>query len=105
MYRTGDRARQRADGTLEPLGRADRQVKVRGFRVEPGEVEAALRAEPAVRAAAVLPYRDGLVAYVVLDPLREAAAAGDLREALAARLPAYLVPSRVVAVDELPVTP
>jgi amino acid adenylation domain-containing protein len=101
MYRSGDRGRHRGDGILEFLGRADRQVKVRGFRVEPAEVEAALRGEPGLREAAVVPYRGDLVAYVLLD----GRTADGLREALAGRLPAYLVPSRVLAVDAMPVTP
>jgi amino acid adenylation domain-containing protein len=106
MYRTGDRVRwtEGADGTpvLHFLGRMDRQAKVRGFRVEPGEVEAALLAHPEVRSAAVLADGDRLVAYVVA---RAAAAGAEaLRAHLAATLPAYLVPSAFVTVDALPLT-
>ncbi|MFL5383052.1 MAG: amino acid adenylation domain-containing protein [Longimicrobiaceae bacterium] len=106
LYRTGDLGRYRPDGEVEPMGRADRQVQVRGFRVEPGEVEAALAAHPAVRAAAVVP-RDGaggaktLVAYVVTD-LDDAAA--ELRPFLAGRLADYMVPGAFVRLDALPLT-
>ncbi|HSF41300.1 MAG TPA: non-ribosomal peptide synthase/polyketide synthase [Thermoanaerobaculia bacterium] len=106
MYRTGDLARWRPDGTLEFLGRADRQVKIRGFRVEPGEVEAALRAHPAVRDAVVVasPEPSGtgrrLVAYAVTDA-DPAALQAFLRE----RLPEPLVPSAFVRLPELPLTP
>ncbi|WP_146607641.1 non-ribosomal peptide synthetase, partial [Spongiactinospora gelatinilytica] len=101
MYRTGDLARRRPDGALEYLGRADDQVKVRGHRIEPGEVEAALARVPGVTGAAAA-LRDGLlVGYVTgagLDP-------AEIRGALAARLPAALVPAAVVAIGELPLTP
>ncbi|RFS82990.1 amino acid adenylation domain-containing protein [Actinomadura spongiicola] len=104
MYRTGDLVRRAADGTLEFAGRADRQVKIRGHRVEPGEVEAALTAEPDV-ARALAVARDGrLVAYVVGDgerPLDPAA----LRDRAAALLPAAFVPAAVVVLDALPLTP
>ncbi|MFD3874012.1 amino acid adenylation domain-containing protein [Streptomyces sp. NPDC058623] len=110
MYRTGDRARWRADGQLEFLGRADDQVKIRGYRIEPAEVEAALTAHPAVGRAAVL-VRDGrrLIAYAVLRPAagRGPAAsppAGELREHLALRLPAFMVPDSVVLLDTFPLT-
>ncbi|WP_410667634.1 non-ribosomal peptide synthase/polyketide synthase [Amycolatopsis sp. cmx-4-68] len=99
LYRTGDRARWTADGQLEHLGRVDDQVKVRGFRIEPGEVETALRAQAGVTDAAV-DARDGrLVAYVVGDA--EPAA---LRAGLTGILPAHLVPSAFVALHRLPLT-
>ena len=105
LYRTGDLARWRADGVLEFLGRADDQVKVRGFRVEPGEVEAVLRSFPGVREAVVLTRGDGarrhLVGYV--SPA-EGVDAGTLRPALlreflAYRLPEYLVPAGFAVVE------
>ncbi|WP_436494697.1 non-ribosomal peptide synthetase [Actinokineospora sp. HUAS TT18] len=96
LYRTGDLARWRHDNTLEFLGRVDRQVKVRGHRIEPGEVEAACRTHPAVTDALVIARNDKLVAYVIGD-------AGDLRPFLRAKLPDYLVPNEVVHVDAFPV--
>ncbi|SDI12834.1 non-ribosomal peptide synthase domain TIGR01720/amino acid adenylation domain-containing protein [Actinokineospora alba] len=101
MYRTGDRVRWTADGRLDYLGRVDDQVKVRGFRIEPGEVAAVLREQPGVRDAAVVAHADTachrLVAYVVGEP-------GDLRADLARVLPDYLVPAAFVTLDALPLT-
>ncbi|MCW6010645.1 amino acid adenylation domain-containing protein, partial [Micromonospora sp. CPCC 205371] len=96
MYRTGDVVRWRADGQLEFLGRSDDQVKVRGHRIELGEVEAALAACDGVSRAAVA-VRDGrLVGYAVTSDVE------GVREAVARRLPAYMVPSAIVGLAELP---
>ncbi|GAA4834613.1 hypothetical protein GCM10023235_06500 [Kitasatospora terrestris] len=105
IYRTGDRVRRTGAGLLEFLGRADRQVKLRGFRVELAEVEAALAACPEVSSAVVLhdrgPAGDRLIGYVV--PAR---AAGDrLRERLAQLLPEHMLPADVVGLDALPLNP
>ncbi|MFF2658537.1 amino acid adenylation domain-containing protein [Kitasatospora sp. NPDC058032] len=108
-YRTGDLVRRRGDGALEFLGRIDAQVKVRGYRVEPGEVESALLAQPGVGQAAVLARADRLLAYVVPEAPADAPAdAPDpaaLRAALAATLPGHLVPNAVLVLDALPLTP
>ncbi|MFL6194096.1 MAG: non-ribosomal peptide synthase/polyketide synthase [Thermoanaerobaculia bacterium] len=103
-YRTGDLARWRPDGALEFLGRADDQVKVRGVRVEPAEVEARLAAHPGVRRAAVVARDGGLAAFFVA----EGEAAPDraaLRAFLLASLPEAMVPSIFASVPELPLTP
>ncbi|GAA1642721.1 non-ribosomal peptide synthetase [Actinoplanes couchii] len=104
MYRTGDRARRRSDGAIEFLGRDDEQVKIRGVRVELGEVEAALLGLHGVEQAVAMVHGDGvdkrLVAYVTgfdPDPVR-------LRRQMPAVVPAHLVPSTFVAMDAFPVT-
>ncbi|MCE6998605.1 amino acid adenylation domain-containing protein [Saccharothrix sp. S26] len=104
MYRTGDLGRLREDGAVDFLGRADDQIKIRGFRVEPGEVRAALTGHPAVRQAAVVVREDRpgdkrLVAYVVAG-----GSPRELRAHVAGLLPEHLVPSAVVVLDELPRT-
>ncbi|MHA6326928.1 MupA/Atu3671 family FMN-dependent luciferase-like monooxygenase [Roseivivax sp. CAU 1753] len=101
MYRTGDRVMRRADGTLDFLGRADGQVKLRGMRIELGEVEARIEALPGVTQAAATVRADRLLAYVTGTPGDEAA----IKTALAARLPAHMVPARIVTLDALPLTP
>ena len=107
MYRTGDRVRRSATGVLEFLGRADRQVKVRGFRVELGEIEEALRSCPDVLTAVVTvrqgPREPALVAHYVPAP-GTAPTAGELRAHTAATLPGHLVPAAFVALDALPMT-
>jgi amino acid adenylation domain-containing protein len=107
LYRTGDLGRRRRDGEIEFLGRLDSQVKVRGFRIETGEVEAALSAHQSVRQAIVTAYEGGtgktLVAYVVPAPAN-AVTAHDLSEFLKGRLPAYLVPGDYVFLERLPTT-
>ena len=107
LYRTGDLVRRRADGELEFVGRNDRQLKIGGHRVEPAEVEAVLRAVPGVLDAAVAPTRSergltGLTAWVVARPGEDPTPV--LRATLAERLPPYMRPNRVVAVDALPHT-
>ncbi|MEO7260045.1 MAG: amino acid adenylation domain-containing protein [Jatrophihabitantaceae bacterium] len=106
LYRTGDLARWLPDGRLDYLGRVDLQVKVRGFRVEPGGIEERLRAHPAVADAAVVAVDDGwqtsLRGFVVL---REPAAEPALKQHLRETLPEHEVPGRILALEQLPLTP
>jgi acyl-CoA synthetase (AMP-forming)/AMP-acid ligase II len=108
LYRTGDLCHRDADGQLTFAGRADRQVKVRGYRVEPGEIEVELASRPDIRAAAVA-ARPGprghlrLVAYCVPAP-GNAPGPADLSAWLSQRLPPYLVPAEFISLAALPLT-
>ncbi|MDC0749710.1 non-ribosomal peptide synthetase [Polyangium mundeleinium] len=109
LYRSGDLVRFLEDGTVEFLGRLDHQVKVRGFRVEPGEIEAALRQHPDVKDAVVLaredlPGRKDLVAYVVASEGRSPSVVA-LRESLESALPAHMVPAFISVLETFPLTP
>jgi amino acid adenylation domain-containing protein len=106
LYKTGDLARYLPDGNIEFLGRIDHQVKVRGFRVEMGEIEAALAQHPAVREAVIKPFRDdtgnvNLAAYVVCKSPVESA---ELGKHLRTGLPDYMVPAAFVFLESLPIT-
>ncbi len=112
MYRTGDAGRLRFDGRFECLARLDDQIKLRGFRIEPGEIEALIKHDARIRDAVVIAREDRpgdqrLVAYYVAAesgapmPTLE----GDLAEALQRRLPSYMIPSAFLALDTLPMTP
>ncbi|MEV4603143.1 amino acid adenylation domain-containing protein [Amycolatopsis sp. NPDC049253] len=110
LYRTGDLARRRTDGEVEFLGRADAQLKLNGHRVEPGEVEAAVLEHPGVVGAVVGLHTGAggdrvLAAHVVVAPGAAVPTVGELRAHLRDRLPAALVPGRVVALDAVPLTP
>src|SRR6185369_15673404 len=108
FYRTGDLGRWNGAGQIEFLGRTDEQVKVRGYRIEPGEVEAVLRQHPEVRETVVVAHADGtgekqLVAYVVGHQNKQPSV-DDLRQFLQKQLPDYMVPAAFVAMEELPLT-
>jgi amino acid adenylation domain-containing protein len=107
VYRTGDLARWRADGQLEFLGRADFQVKVRGFRIEPGEIETVLERHPLIAQAVVSAVEQGgeaeLVAHFV--PRGQAPTVAELRSHLQEQLPDYMVPTRYMALAAFPLTP
>ncbi|MEV4320528.1 amino acid adenylation domain-containing protein [Actinocrispum sp. NPDC049592] len=109
LYRTGDRGRHRVDGVVEFLGRVDKQVKVRGFRVELGEIENAILSQPGVIDAAVL-LHDGpsgepvLAGYVVPAKGANAFGTAEIGRALARRLPDYMVPATLMMLDRMPLT-
>jgi acyl-coenzyme A synthetase/AMP-(fatty) acid ligase/thioesterase domain-containing protein len=106
IFRSGDLGRWSADGTLQHLGRNNRKIKLRGFSVEPSEIESALLGVPAVKDAAVIVVDEGpnarIVAYVV-GPSDKSGQA--VRTAVAARLPSHMVPSQIIIQDSLPLTP
>jgi acyl-coenzyme A synthetase/AMP-(fatty) acid ligase len=109
MYRTGDLARYRMDGNIECLGRIDHQIKLRGYRIEPGEIEAALKEQPEIKQAVVVAREDKpedklLVAYLVANN-HDIPTASELRIRLKQRLPDYMVPAAYVFLDEIPISP
>jgi amino acid adenylation domain-containing protein len=109
LYRTGDRARYRTDGTIEFLGRADRQIKIRGFRVDPEEIESTLQRHSGVQAAAVIAAADGtgalrLIGYVQLHPGQNAGVQ-ELRRHLMSWLPDHMIPAMIAFVETIPLTP
>ncbi len=105
MYRTGDVVRWRSDGQLEYLGRIDDQIKLRGVRIEPGEIETVLTSHPSVSSARVVVRADRLVAYYLPAPGVDEPASGSLREHATSTLPSHMVPSAFVALDAFPLTP
>jgi amino acid adenylation domain-containing protein len=109
LYKTGDLVRYLPDGNIEFIGRIDHQVKVRGFRIEPGEIEAVLRQHPGVRDAVVLAREDPfsgrrLVAYIIPSGKNPAPMAGELRDFLKRKLPEYMVPAFHVTLEAFPLT-
>jgi len=109
LYKTGDLARRLPDGQFEFLGRVDDQIKIRGYRVEPNEIVAAMNRHPAVRESLVLAREDvpgdkRLVAYIVLNPNTSVTTA-TLRDSLRDRLPEYMLPSMFIRLEQFPLTP
>lgn len=104
LFRTGDRARRLADGSIDVIGRLDNQVKIHGFRIELGEIEAALQRHPNVRGAAVIARGETLVAYVVPTATEGSLDSRELRAFLHSLLPAYMLPAVYVSLPALPLT-
>jgi acyl carrier protein len=109
MYRTGDLARMRPDGFLEFLGRLDNQVKILGYRIEPGDIEVALRAHKDIRQVCVVPHTDSngskrLVAYFTVSGAT-GVSGQDLKRFLALKIPSYMIPAVFMQVDALPLSP
>jgi amino acid adenylation domain-containing protein len=109
VYRTGDLVRRLPGGDIEYLGRIDNQVKINGFRIELGEIESQLDGYPSIRKSVVVAHRDGastqLVAYLVLSSPEQDIATDRIREHLAARLPAFMIPQIFVPLDSVPLSP
>ncbi|AFC30793.1 Tyrocidine synthetase 3 [Paenibacillus mucilaginosus 3016] len=107
LYRTGDSARWLADGTIEYLGRIDHQVKIRGHRIEPGEIEARLLTVDGLSEAFVAPYKDlrGSTELCAYYTAVRSIRGPELRQALAASLPSYMIPAAFLQLEELPLTP
>jgi amino acid adenylation domain-containing protein len=110
LYKTGDLVKRRPDGLITFIGRMDGQVKIHGLRIELGEIETALATHPAVAQAAVTVHEDHigakqLVGYVRIDPGHPDVVIGDVRQHLAQRLPAYMVPHHMVVLDSFPLSP
>lgn len=110
LYKTGDLVKRLPSGDIQFVGRIDGQVKIRGLRVELGEIETALAAHPSVAQAAVIVADDAagqkqLIGYVRAEPGAIPAPAADLRQHLSRRLPAYMVPAHIVALETFPLTP
>lgn len=102
LYRTGDGARVLPDGNLEFLGRLDHQVKLRGFRIELGEIESVLNEHPSIRESVVILGEERLIAYLVTE---KELAGSELHHFLQEKLPAYMIPSEFVSLDQMPLTP
>lgn len=111
LYKSGDRARFLRDGSVEILGRMDRQIKIRGFRIELGEIEAVIGSFPFVKSAAVVlktisPKEKRIAAYVVFDQLSaEPVALAALKQGLRDRLPEYMIPAQLTVMESLPLNP
>jgi len=110
LYRTGDLARYRNDRNIEYLGRVDQQIKLHGYRIEPGEIETVLASHPGVRQAVVVAHEDQqddkrLIGYVVPASGDLPPSTDELKEHLRTRLPAYMVPAALVILDRIPLTP